>query len=76
MIEFFTETGSGKTKMEIVKSAVGSVVGKQESDKKEDKQPERKAEPAEETHVSRSKKVTPKKLVLKSDSKDELKKDE
>ena len=61
------ETGSGKTKMEIVKSAVGSVVGKQESDK---------AEPAEETHVNRSKKVTPKKLgAKKSDSKDDTEKD-
>jgi len=51
--------------MEIIKSAVGSVVGKQETDKKEDKQPEGKAEPAEETHVNRSKKVTPKKLGTK-----------
>ena len=43
------ETGSGKTKMEIVKSAVGSVVGKQESDKKEDKQPEEKADRRRDT---------------------------
>ena len=70
------ETGSGKTKMEIVKSAVGSIVGKQESDKKEDKQPEEKAEPAEETHVNRSKKVTPKKLgAKKADSKEDTEKD-
>ena len=70
------ETGSGKTKMEIVKSAVGSIVGKQESDKKEDKQPEEKAEPAEETHVNRSKKVTPKKLgAKKADSKEGTEKD-
>ena len=70
------ETGSGKTKMEIVKSAVGSVVGKQESDKNEDKQPEEKAEPAEETHVNRSKKVTPKKLgAKKSDSTEDTEKD-
>ena len=65
------ETGSGKTKMEIVKSAVGSV-----ADKKEDKQPEEKAEPAEETHVNRSKKVTPKKLgAKKADSKEDTEKD-
>lgn len=65
------ETGSGKTKMEIVKSAVGSVV-----DKKEDKQPEEKSEPAEETHVNRSKKVTPKKLgAKKADSKEDTEKD-
>ena len=66
------ETGSGKTKMEIVKSAVGSIVGKQEAEKKE---PEEKAEPAEETHVNRSKKVTPKKLgAKKADSKEDTEK--
>ena len=45
------------------------------SGKKEDKQPEEKAEPAEETHVNRSKKVTPKKLgAKKSDSKEDTEK--
>ncbi len=62
--------------MEIVKSAVGNVVGKQESDKKEDKQPEEKAEPAEEeTHVSYRSRRLLQNWLLKSDSKDDTEKD-
>lgn len=60
------ETGSGKTKMEIVKTAVGSVVGKQATEKLDDSTSEKEAEPEiEETHVNRSKKVAPKKLGAK-----------
>ena len=65
------ETGSSKTKMEIIKSAVGSVVGKQEAENKDDKESDVKAEATEETRTNRSKKVTPKKLgAKKADSKD------
>jgi len=70
------ETGSSKTKMEIIKSAVGSVVGKQEAEKKDEKDSDVKAEVAEETRTNRSKKVTPKKLgANKAENKEETEKD-
>lgn len=70
------ETGSGKTKMEIIKSAVGSVVGKQEAEKKDEKELEVKSETSEETRPNRSKKVTPKKLgAKKAESKDDVEAD-
>ena len=54
---------------------IGGIVGKIVRIK-DDKQPEEKAEPAEETHVNRSKKVTPKKLgAKKADSKEDTEKD-
>ena len=61
------ETGSGKTKMEIVKTAVGSVVGKQAAEKLDDSTSEKEAEPEiEETHVTEAKRLLLKSLELKS----------
>lgn len=60
------ETGSNKTKMEIVKTAVGSVIKKTDSSDKE-KQVEPKVE--EEVKTSnRNKKITPKKLGAKNNN--------
>ena len=60
------ETGSGRNKIEFLKTAISSV-SKGDSAKPESKK-ESAPEPAEEKAPDRSKKVTPKKLSKKSDS--------
>lgn len=60
------ETGTNKTKMEIVKTAVGSIIKKNSEPEKEKKT---ESKPEEEVATpNRNKKITPKKLGAKSDS--------
>ena len=55
---------------------IGGIVGKQEAEKKDEKDSDVKAEVAEETRTNRSKKVTPKKLgANKAENKEETEKD-
>jgi preprotein translocase subunit YajC len=62
------ESGSSKVKIEILKSAVGNVIGKSQKPaepKKEEKKEEEQKEEKEPRSLSRNRKVTPKKLTPK-----------
>ncbi len=61
------ETGSGKNKIEFLKTAIASV-SKSDAAKAEAKKEAPKEEAEEEKKPDRDKKVTPKKLTKKSDS--------
>ena len=61
------ETGSGKNKIEFLKTAIASV-SKSDAAKAEAKKEAPKEEAEEEKRPDRDKKVTPKKLIKKSDS--------
>ena len=65
------ETGTGKNKIEFLKTAISSVT-RSEDAKGDSRKEAAKAEPeAEEKRPDRDRKVTPKKLTKKSDSSEE-----
>ena len=62
------ETGSGKNKIEFLKTAIASVNKSGDSAKSDSRKEAPKEEPAEEKRPDRDKKVTPKKLTKKSET--------